>query len=239
MLAGLPTRRLIRPPPETVDAIPDPGPPPALPGPVVARRQSNLVLGSPDDSAGPFLVVNYQILNPPPRIGRFSCRKRRESPDPKPPRDKPPRERGLRPRRRFWHVLGIDIIISADMEPMVLELNDRPSLSVTVPFEKDLKVKLLRDCFFHVDANGDTHGDCEDSDWQQIFPLRDGAPCGGAWGELLAKASAPLPAGNVLSSSCATDRMVFSGVKPSWHNESRQRFFEMKEAGKGSRFNPF
>jgi hypothetical protein len=74
--------------------------------------------------------------------------------------------RPLKVRRRCWYVLGIDVILNAAMEPVVLELNDRPSLMVTGPFEHDLKVKMLRDCFFHVDASGASHGDCPESGWQ-------------------------------------------------------------------------
>jgi hypothetical protein len=147
--------------------------------------------------------------------------------------------RKLRVRKRYWHVLGIDILLNAGMEPVVLELNDRPSLMVTVPFEHDLKVKMLRDCFFHVDPSGESHGDCPESDWQQIFPLPETSPKVSMWAELLAKASVPVGPGNSLASSCATNRMVSSGVRQSWHEESRQRFMERKDGPKVSRFVPY
>jgi hypothetical protein len=149
------------------------------------------------------------------------------------------RHRMLKIRKRYWHVLGIDIIVNSNLEPVVLELNDRPSLMVTVPFEHDLKVKLLRDCFFHVDANGESHGDCEESDWQQIFPLPETASNAAMWAGLLAQASIPVGPGNALASSSATNRMVSSGVRQSLHEENRQRFFERKEVSKVSRFVPY
>lgn len=74
-------------------------------------------------------------------------------------------------RKRFFHILGIDIMIDADMKPRVLELNDRPSLGVTVDFEKDLKVGLISEAFEHVGPNGDWYGNSENSGWIQIYPL--------------------------------------------------------------------
>ncbi|KAK8864894.1 positive regulation of cilium movement [Tritrichomonas musculus] len=104
----------------------------------------------------------------------------------------------LKPSKRYFHILGIDILLNEDLEPYVLELNDRPSLSVTVPFEEDLKVKLMRDTFFHVypttnpapqpQQQGEQPSnelllvatDNEESDWTQIFPLPESAAAANA-----------------------------------------------------------
>lgn len=95
-------------------------------------------------------------------------------------------------RKRFFHILGIDIMIDSDMNPKVLELNDRPSLGVTVDFELELKEKLISEAFEHVAPNGDWFGNCENSDWIQIYPLpRDAA----------AKSPYPIIVNNVLNPS--------------------------------------
>lgn len=74
-------------------------------------------------------------------------------------------------RKRFFHILGIDIMIDSEMNPKVLELNDRPSLGITVDFEKELKEKLISEAYEHVSPNGNWYGNNENSDWIQIYPL--------------------------------------------------------------------
>lgn len=49
------------------------------------------------------------------------------------------------PAHRFFHLLGIDIMIDENCNPIVLELNDNPSMKITFPLEKKLKPQLLRD----------------------------------------------------------------------------------------------
>jgi hypothetical protein len=43
------------------------------------------------------------------------------------------------PFHGFFHILGIDILVNEMGEPVVLELNDRPSMKVTFQFEHALK----------------------------------------------------------------------------------------------------
>jgi hypothetical protein len=73
-------------------------------------------------------------------------------------------------RKRFFHILGIDIIIDADLNPQVLELNDRPSLCVTVDFERELKESLIASAFEHVCPNGDVKCEVGGSGWELIWP---------------------------------------------------------------------
>jgi hypothetical protein len=149
-------------------------------------------------------IVNYQIQPAVPPVIRpsISLLQRRRSisvsPDretsPRPPlppirdideqsgeeeeerrdEDQPP---PLKLAKRFFHILGIDVIIDADMNPQVLELNDRPSLGVTVDFEQDLKESVIAESFEHVCPNGDVRGDSpETSRWTKIYPTPPGSP---------------------------------------------------------------
>jgi hypothetical protein len=97
--------------------------------------------------------------------------------------DTKPQPPPLKLTRRYFHILGIDILIDADLNPKVLELNDRPSLGVTVEFEEDLKEGIIADAFEHVCPNGDVRGDSPDtSRWRQIFPQKEG---GAHWREIV------------------------------------------------------
>ena len=138
--------------------------------------------------------------------------------------------------KRYFHILGIDILVSEDCEPSVLELNDRPSLSVTVPFEYELKTKLIRDSFYHVLPGGGVAGNCKESDWEQIFPFEPNAPRAAIWDEVLAKASIPAPPSSSVASKHATNRMASSGINAALHQERRQRFNEIRESSKGTKF---
>ncbi|OHT06309.1 hypothetical protein TRFO_25650 [Tritrichomonas foetus] len=141
--------------------------------------------------------------------------------------------------KRFFHILGIDILVSDECEPFALELNDRPSLSVTVPFESDLKVKLIRDSFFHILPGGEVGPEVPESDWQLIFPVPAESPKNAQWQSVMAKATIPAPPSNMVASSSATNRMASSGINAALHQERRQRFLEIKENSKGTKFHPY
>lgn len=100
-------------------------------------------------------------------------------------------------KKRFNHVLGIDIMLDHNMDPQVLELNDRPSLSVTVDFEKDLKESLLCETFEHISPTGEVFGHSDKSGWQQIFPLPKDNPNYMIWSPVYEKARKPNTKGEI------------------------------------------
>lgn len=117
-----------------------------------------------------------------------------ENKEPKKGRGLPP----LKPVARYFHILGIDVILDSDLHPKILELNDRPSLSVTVDFEKDLKTGFIRDCFEHVTTTGESNGESDKSGWEQIYPILPGDIDDPAtWDEIVRKATHPKPNGEI------------------------------------------
>ena len=72
----------------------------------------------------------------------------------------------LQPIDRYFHICGIDILLSHRCEPFVLELNDRPSLSVTFPIEQSLKTNMIFDALKVMYTK-------ELGGWQQILPPPD------------------------------------------------------------------
>lgn len=100
-------------------------------------------------------------------------------------------------KKRFFHILGIDVILDMNLNPQILELNDRPSLCVTVPFEKDLKEGLIKDLFYHVGPSGECWGDCPESGWHQIYPLPEAHPLFNQWKEIYAIAKKPKGNGEI------------------------------------------
>lgn len=83
----------------------------------------------------------------------------------------PFKKRSVPIKKRYFHILGIDIILDQYCKPYVLELNDRPSFQVTVPFERDLKINLIKEAFEHIDSFGECYPDCPESGWHRIFPV--------------------------------------------------------------------
>jgi hypothetical protein len=72
---------------------------------------------------------------------------------------------------RFFHILGIDILINDRCEPCVLELNDRPSMSVTYEIEQVLKRQLVRDALNLVTVDGKPASDeVSPGGWEKVFP---------------------------------------------------------------------
>ena len=102
----------------------------------------------------------------------------------------------LKLTKRYFHILGIDIMIDANMNPQVLELNDRPSLGVTVEFEQDLKESVISDAFEHVTPDGGVRGDSpETSRWVQIYPLPPNEAKNSPWPDIVRRILNPnLPA---------------------------------------------
>ncbi|OHT10867.1 hypothetical protein TRFO_19769 [Tritrichomonas foetus] len=73
---------------------------------------------------------------------------------------------------RYFHILGIDILINDQLEPIVLEMNDRPSMFVTFSLEKDLKTGLVREALNLITLDGSPPtSDADFGGWEQILPI--------------------------------------------------------------------
>jgi hypothetical protein len=149
----------------------------------------------------------------------------------------PKQKAGEAPRaKRYFQVLGVDIIVGADHHPKLLELNDRPSLSVTVPFEKELKTNMLREAFFHIAADGSLLGEHSDSQWQQILPVPESSPLAPSTRTVMQCRSNVKYTGRMAAEGPSMDRMVQTGIKVCLHQELRERAMQLKEEGRAPRF---
>lgn len=138
--------------------------------------------------------------------------------------------------QRFFQILGIDIIIDSNFKPQVLELNDRPSLSVTVPFEKDLKTNLIREMFYHISSDGTTLGEHPESKWQQILPCDPQKEVAQSVKRCMATQSNIKYIGRIAADSPTTNRMLKNGINQELHAEHRQRANALRESAKAPRF---
>jgi hypothetical protein len=75
--------------------------------------------------------------------------------------------------QRYFHILGIDILLNDHCEPIVLELNDRPSMCVTEPMEQDLKTALVYDALNIVTLDGGESPDAKPGGWEKVLPVQD------------------------------------------------------------------
>jgi hypothetical protein len=102
-----------------------------------------------------------------------------------PPRETHPSREGRTQMRgelrKYFQILGIDIMLTDTCEPVVLELNDRPSLVVTYDVEHGLKSRLIYDVLNVVAADADeTELAQRRGGWQQLFPMDENLPFGKA-----------------------------------------------------------
>lgn len=76
------------------------------------------------------------------------------------------------PIHRFFHLLGIDVMIDENCNPIVLELNDNPSMKITFPIERKLKPQLLTDEMSIVTLDGSPapQDAVEKGGWDALIP---------------------------------------------------------------------
>ena len=90
---------------------------------------------------------------------------------------------------KYFHILGIDIMVNDKCEPVVLELNDRPSMCVTYQMERGLKTDLVYDALNIVSLDGrPPDANAKPGGWQKLFPAEDNLPFGKAAATILLRA---------------------------------------------------
>jgi hypothetical protein len=89
---------------------------------------------------------------------------------------------------KYFHVLGIDIMISENVQPVVLELNDRPSMVVTYECEAALKRDLVFDALSHISVDG-TPVEGGSENWIRLLPVRREAPLAATVDEIISRTS--------------------------------------------------
>lgn len=82
---------------------------------------------------------------------------------------------GIDKYNKFFHILGIDIMLNEFMSPIVLELNDRPSMVVTFDCEKELKTSLIVDTLRTISKDGSVINP-QATNWEQILPADPSTP---------------------------------------------------------------
>ena len=82
------------------------------------------------------------------------------------------------PCNKYFHICGIDILLDEHLNPIVLELNDRPSMKITFDCEKQLKHDLIVDAMKIVTVDGKpqmTEPD-KSNGWERLAPLPETHP---------------------------------------------------------------
>jgi hypothetical protein len=116
----------------------------------------------------------------------------------------------------------VDTIVDSDFHAKLLELNDRPSLSV------------IRETYGHVTRDGSTLGDSEGSQWQQILPVDEGNPMAGVM--KVRSGIRCQMTGRMEAQSPATGRIVRDGIDRERHEMIRKRVMQVRESDQQPRF---
>ncbi|OHT04804.1 Tubulin-tyrosine ligase family protein [Tritrichomonas foetus] len=74
--------------------------------------------------------------------------------------------------KKFFHLIGIDIMLNENCEPIILEMNDRPSMCVTFDIENTLKTKIVEDILKIITLDGSPPSpNAQFGGWEQILPV--------------------------------------------------------------------
>jgi hypothetical protein len=88
--------------------------------------------------------------------------------------------------RRYFQLLGIDVMLNDQCDPMVLELNDRPSMSVTYEMEEELKTRIVYEALKVITVDG---GELEEGmelgGWERLLPRENNSMLGKIVKEIL------------------------------------------------------
>lgn len=78
---------------------------------------------------------------------------------------------------KYFHILGIDIMINECCNPVFLELNDRPSMVVTFDCERELKRDLIYDALTCLTPDGSPiNPEAVSPNWEKLLPVSPGSP---------------------------------------------------------------
>jgi hypothetical protein len=125
------------------------------------------------------ILRNIGLLSPDPHRD-FEYSRHVSNPDPPGP--------NLEDLQRYFHVLGIDILLNESCDPIVLELNDRPSMCATFDIEGPLKTQVVRDALNLVTLDGsEPDARANAGGWEKLFP-DEATPFGRVAGEILSRA---------------------------------------------------
>ena len=76
--------------------------------------------------------------------------------------------------KKFFHLIGIDIMLNDNCDPVILEMNDRPSLCVTFDIENEFKTNLLKDVLHLITTDGSPPPPTASfGGWEEILPIHD------------------------------------------------------------------
>jgi hypothetical protein len=93
----------------------------------------------------PGILQNLTVFSPPLKVEPQNSKAKDA---PKPPGPQIPE------LNRYFHILGIDIMLNDVCDPIVLELNDRPSMCVTFDIERGLKSRIVLDALNMLSPDG-------------------------------------------------------------------------------------
>ena len=81
--------------------------------------------------------------------------------------------------KKFFQILGIDILINEDCEPVVLELNDRPSMATTFQLEDPIKTNLNLEAMRMISVDGSPPDeDTPTGKWEKLLPIDESTQLG-------------------------------------------------------------
>ena len=95
---------------------------------------------------------------------------------------------GLPNFNRYFHIVGVDVMLDHELNPVVLEMNDRPSMAVTFALEDILKTQIIYDTLNLITPDGNPPGpDAKLGGWEQVLPANEKSEYGKQVNAMLTK----------------------------------------------------
>ena len=129
---------------------------------------------------------------------------------------------------KYFHICGIDILLDSNANPIVLELNDRPSMKVQFECEKQLKHDLVYDALkiITLDGNPPKEPLSPDNRWEKIYPPEETNPMASSYRSMQQRAVNVFgPKQTIIRSTKSQKAIIYPKIVPDKLKVLRQNKF--------------
>ena len=117
---------------------------------------------------------------------------------------------------KYFHICGIDVLLDENANPIVLELNDRPSMKVQFDCEQKLKHDLICDAMKLITVDGSPLKEQPggDNGWEKILPAPESNPMASIYRSIQQRATNVFGPKHSILSHCQQKPIIYPKPVP-------------------------